>query len=128
MRTLVSICLAATVFLAGCAQFTRMNWKELQGFASVDFGEPTLKERTLVFPVEIDQKAGDSISVLVFRGRVERDMILTTASRVPVDVAGQYPHDLVVTLPKPHGRTYRLVYESPDGSRHDIREIDVPAE
>src|SRR5262245_53591598 len=106
MKSPISICMAA-VFVAGCAQFARMNWKELQAFASVDFGEPTMKERTLVIPVEIDQKAGDSISVLVFRGRVERDMILVTASRLTVDTAGPYPHDLVVTLPKPHGRTYR---------------------
>lgn len=127
MRSSITICAAAALVVAGCAQLTRMTWNELQAFATVSFGDPRRENGKLIIPVEFEQKnVADSYSVIEFRGHVEGDMILVTASHLTGDTARANPHEIIVPLPRQPASVYRLVYRSPDGSRRELQKVAVP--
>lgn len=115
------------VVLAGCRQphVGNVNIRELRAFADVSLGIPAWDGDLLRVPLEVEQKAGDSASVLTWRGVLSEDVITISAHRHLVQDVPP-PQEVTVRIRGNLPRRLQVSYIGPDGVAADLGEIEVP--
>ena len=122
--------LAALLTLAGCTSILRratMEQRPLSYVGQISFGTPQVHNSRVVIPLTITggHRLNDSGTALYrIRSRVSGHTIEMT---VCIALAGQEPVPKELHLGRISPGQYYLGYRDPDGTRHSLGRVQIPA-